>query len=184
MNASVATNKFKSVLGDILNGTTIKLGKVLVKFIYNCVIAIVSIKGRVNFLQLKRHSNLNEKTFRNNYSKNVDWFGINEGIALRELPEAAHRVIDVDPAHINKAGKCTPDLGRYWLGVAGQAKRGKKPKYAGKVDICSPDKQFLKAVQIDGAKSAWTGILFSNGLKRDVRIVIVAKDWNGGILQH
>ncbi len=163
MNASVATNKFKSVLGDILNGTTIKLGKVLVKFIYNCVIAIVSIKGRVNFLQLKRHSNLNEKTFRNNYSKNVDWFGINEGIALRELPEAPHRVIDVDPAHINKADKCTPSA--VSSAARSQSMRARLT-YAAR-------KQFLKAVQIDGAKSAWTGIVFSNGLKRDVRIVIV-----------
>lgn len=288
MNASVATNKFKSVLGDILSSTTIKLGKVLAKFIYNCVLAIVSIKGRVNFLQLERHSNLNEKTFRNNYSKAVDWFGINDGIALRELPDASHRIVAIDPAHINKAGKCTPGIGRYWSGVAQQAKRGleimafaaidyadkrtimlgaeqtlpekegktlnmtdcyienitknkdklqkiskimaadsyfarkpfadkmielgftlvsrlqsncalkyyptaqwlaergvkpgKKPKYADKVDICNPDKQFLESVQIDGAKSAWTGIVYSNGLKRDVRVVIVEWQKTGTVV--
>lgn len=288
MNASVATNKFKSVLGDILNGTTIKLGKVLAKFIYNCVLAIVSIKGRVNFLQLKRHSNLNEKTFRNNFSKNVDWFGINEDIAIKELPDAGHRIVAVDPAHINKAGKCTPGVGRYWSGVAGQAKRGleimafaaidytdkrtimlgaeqtlpgddgktlsmtdcyignitknkdklqsvskimaadsyfarrpfadrmtelgfilvsrlqsncvlkyyptgqwlaergvkrgKKPKYAGKVDITKPDRRFLDPVQIDGARSAWTGTVYSNGLKRSVRIVIVEWQKTGTVV--
>ena len=58
MNASVATNKFKSVFGDILNAPTIKLGKLLAKFIYNCVIAIVSIKGRVNslkHLKMRKH---------------------------------------------------------------------------------------------------------------------------------
>ncbi|MCM1490021.1 MAG: hypothetical protein NC095_04260 [Muribaculum sp.] len=56
---------------------------------------------------MKRHSNLNEKTFRNNFFKEVDWFGINEEIAIRELPDASHRIIAVDPEHINKVGKCT-----------------------------------------------------------------------------
>lgn len=282
MNASVATNKFKSLLRDILATTTIKLGKVLSKFIYNCVVTIVSIRGRVNFLQLKRHSSLNEKTYRNNFSKEVDWIGINDEVALRELPDDTHRVVVIDPAHISKAGKCTPGIARYWSGAAGQAKsgleitaiaaidfttkhtimlgaeqtlpdkdgkklsmnefyiqtikdnkdklqkisktlvadaffarnpfadavvdlgftfvsrfasnsvlkylpneqwlakrgvkRGKKPKYAGKVNVAEPDKMFLDRTDIPEAREAWTGIVWSNALKRKVRIVIVTWD--------
>lgn len=282
MNASVATNKFKSLLRDILANTTIKLGKVLSKFIYNCVVTLVSIRGRVNFLQLMRHSSLNEKTFRNNFSKSADWIGINDEIALRELPDAAHRVVVIDPAHISKAGRCTPGIARYWSGVAGQAKRGlkitaiaaidfttkhtvmlgaeqtlpdkngnklsmnefyiqtikdnkdklqkisktlaadaffarkpfadamveigftfvsrfasncvlkylpneqwlaergvkrgKKPKYAGKVVLSAPDKMFLDKAGIPEASGAWTGIVWSNALRRKVRVVIVKWD--------
>lgn len=282
MNASVATNKFKSLLRDILANTTIKLGKVLSKFIYNCVVTLVSIRGRVNFLQLMRHSSLNEKTYRNNFSKTVDWVGVNDEVALRELPDAGHRVVVIDPAHISKAGKCTPGIARYWSGVAGQAKRGleitaiaaidfttkhtvmlgaeqtlpdkngkeltmnefyiqtikdnkdklqkiskalvadaffarkpftdamvemgftfvsrfasncvlkylpneqwlaergvkrgMKPKYAGKVDLSAPDKMFLDKIDIPGASGAWTGIVWSNALKRNVRVVIVIWD--------
>lgn len=284
MNASVATNKFKSLLRDILANTTIKLGKVLSKFIYNCVIAIISIRGRVNFLQLKRLSSLNEKTFRNNFSKEVDWIGINDEVALHELPEASHRVVVIDPAHVTKAGKCTPGISRYWSGVAGQAKRGleitaiaavdfttkhtvmlgaeqtfpekngktlsinefyiqkikdnkeklqiisktlvadaffarkpfadamvemgftfvsrfasncvlkylpneqwlaqrgvkrgKKPKYAGKVDLAAPDKMFLDKTAIPEAIEAWSGVVWSNALKSKVRVVIVI--WGNG----
>lgn len=284
MNATAATNKFKSLLKDILTNTTIKLGKVLSKFIYNCVVAIVSIRGRVNFLQLMRHSDINEKTFRNNFSKEVDWIGINDEVALRELTDAAHRAIMIDPAHISKTGKCTPGIDRYWSGVAGQAKRGletmaiaavdftdkrtvmlgaeqtlpkkdgkkltmnefyiqtikdnkkalqkvskilcadaffarkpfvdamkdsgsvfvsrlasncilkylpneqwlagrgvkrgKKPKYAGKVDLSEPDTMFVHAVDIDGANQAWSGIVWSNAFKCKVRVVIV--EWEKG----
>ncbi|WP_304428598.1 transposase [uncultured Duncaniella sp.] len=247
-------------------------------------ITIVSIRGRVNFLQLKRHSCLNEKTFRNNFSKEVDWIGINEEVALRESPDMAHRVvaIAIDPAHISKAGNCTPGIARYWSGVAGQAKRGleitaiaaidfttrhtvmlgaeqtlpdkngkkltmdefyiqaikdnkdklqrlsntlvadaffarkpfadamvdigftfvsrfasncvlkylpngqwltecgvkpgKKPKYAGKVDVAAPDRVLLHIAAIPEASRAWIGIVWSNALKRKVRVVIVTWD--------
>ena len=285
MNATVATEKFKGLLRDILDNTTIKLGKVLVKFIINCVIAIVSVKGRVNFLQLMRHSHLNEKTFRNNFSKEVDWVGLNSGIALRELPEASHRVVVIDPAHIDKSGKSTPGIGKYWSGVAGQAKRGleitamaavdyttrrtvmlgaeqtlpgqggdtlsmtdcyiqairkykdellqiskimaadayfarkpftdavtdmgftlvsrfpsnydlrylateewlaergvkrgRTPIYAGRVDTSKPDPRFLEQVSIKSAKEAWTGIVYSNALERNVRVVIVTWEKTG-----
>lgn len=294
MNPTEATNLFKQLLRDILISTNIGLGKVMGKFIYYCVIAIATIRGRVNFLQLMRYSNLNEKTFRNNFAKTVKWVELNTEIALKELSDAAHRVIAIDPAHISKAGKCTAGIGKYWSGVAQAAKRGleimaiaaidfakkrtvmlgaqqtilnknksnnssdsgdgsdnevtmldyyiqtiknnvktllkisqtivadaffsrkpfvdamvemgftfvsrlasncvlkylpnkkwleqrgikrgKQPKYAGRVDTSAPNAIFLDKVDIEKAKEAWTGIVWSNALKRDIRIVIVRWD--------
>lgn len=124
MNATTATYQFKTLLKEILNSTTIKLGKVLMKFLINCVIAIVSIRGRVNFLQLMRYSGLNEKTFRNNFCREVDWIGLNKTLVPEELPCPERRFIAIDPAHISKAGKSTPGVGRYWSGTAGATKNG------------------------------------------------------------
>jgi len=59
-----------------------------------------------------------------------------------------------------------------WLAERG-VKRGKKPKYADNVDIANPDEQFLESAQIDGTKRARIGIVYFNGLKRIVRILIV-----------
>lgn len=44
MNVTVAGNNFKDIPKGILPTTTIKLGKVLEKFIYDRVIAIVPIR--------------------------------------------------------------------------------------------------------------------------------------------
>lgn len=127
MNALTAFNTFKSMLSDILarSKKTLGMGKVLTRFLQNVVTTIVSLRGRVNFLQLQRYSNLNEKTFRNNFSKtSVDWLKLNEQFVPIGDPLSTHIVIAMDPAHISKSGKCTPGIGMYWSGSSGKSVHG------------------------------------------------------------
>ncbi len=62
-----------------------------------------------------------------------------------------------------------------WLTECG-VKPGKKPKYAGKVDVAAPDRVLLHIAAIPEASRAWIGIVWSNALKRKVRVVIVTWD--------
>ena len=87
---------------------------------------ILSIKGRINFLQLGRFSPLCEQTFRNQFESTFDFFVFNKELINRVASN--ERIIAFDPSYIPKAGKSTYGRGRYWSGVAGAAKWG--------LDIC------------------------------------------------
>lgn len=119
-----AYNNFKKLIQEVLENTTIKLGKVLVRFLQIATLTTVSIRGRANFLQFMRYSGFNEKTFRNNFNKTVPWASINTELAHKELQDQSHVVIAIDPAHINKAGECTPGIGMYWSGTESKPKHG------------------------------------------------------------
>ena len=87
---------------------------------------ILSIKGKINFLQFGRFSSLCEQTYRNQFEKRFDFFAFNK--QLINQVASSERVIALDPSYIPKAGKCTYGRGKYWSGVAKAAKWG--------LDIC------------------------------------------------
>ena len=86
----------------------------------------MSIKGRINFLQLGRFSTLCEQTYRNQFAKEFDFLSFNTQLINQTISD--ERVIAFDPSYIPKAGKSTYGRGRYWSGVAGAARWG--------LDIC------------------------------------------------
>jgi len=96
------------------------------KFIISVFMHILSIKGRINFLQLGRFSSYNEKTFRNQFEKEFDFLSFNK--LLIDQVASEDRVVALDPSFIPKSGKSTYGGGRYWSGVAKAAKWG--------LDIC------------------------------------------------
>lgn len=148
-NTSSILAGFKSILKIYITRAIItkKIGKVLSRFLDKCVTAIVALRGRVNFLQLERFSDFNEKTFRNNFSKKVDWINLNTGMIDRMLPDIGHRVIALDPAHISKSGKCTPGIGMYWSGASGKSVYGLELTAFAAIDYKSGDCLMLGAAQ-------------------------------------
>ena len=149
MNALTALKIFKSMLKDLLSRSakTLGIGKVLSRFLENVVETIVAIRGRVNFLQLQRYSGLNEKTFRNNFSRSgINWLKLNKMfISDRVLPE--HLAIAMDPAHISKSGKCTPGIGMYWSGSSGKSVHGLELTAFAAIDYVTGDCVMLGASQ-------------------------------------
>ena len=87
---------------------------------------ILSIKGKINFLQLGRFSSFGEQTFRNHFEKRFDFLAFNR--QLINGVSKGERVVALDPSYIPKAGKSTYGRGKYWSGVAKAAKWG--------LDIC------------------------------------------------
>jgi hypothetical protein len=104
----------------------IKLNKSRKDFIVSVLWHILSIKGRINFLQLGRFSPLCEQTYRNHFERAFDFFSFNKKLINQTVsPET---VIALDPSFIPKAGKSTYGRGRFWSGVAGATNWG--------LDIC------------------------------------------------
>lgn len=117
----------KCLIINILDNSVFdKLNKSRKDFIVNVLWHILSIKGKINFLQLGRFSPYSEQTYRNQFAKKFDFFSFNK--LLIDQVASSERVVAFDPSYIPKAGKLTYGRGRYWSGVAKAAKWG--------LDIC------------------------------------------------
>ena len=119
--------RVKSLIISTLENEVFKmLNKSRKDFIISVLWHILSIKGRINFLQLGRFSPLCEQTHRNQFEKEFDFYSFNKHLINQTV--SAELGIAMDPSFIPKAGKATYGRGRYWSGVAGAAKWG--------LDIC------------------------------------------------
>ena len=87
-----------------------RLNKSRKDFFVSVLWHILSIKGRINFLQLGRFSPLCEQTFRNHFEKEFDFFSFNKLLIKQTV--SAETVIALDPSYIPKAGKSTYGRGR------------------------------------------------------------------------
>ena len=103
-----------------------KLKQTRKDFIVNVLWPILSIKGKINFLQLGRFSKQCEQTYRNQFEQKFDFFSFNK--VLINQSASSERIVALGPSYIPKAGKSTYGRGRYWSGVAKAAKWG--------LDIC------------------------------------------------
>lgn len=86
------------------------------------VVLFISIKGRINFLQLERFSGRCESGFRYLFERGFDFLSFNK--SLIKMNVKGKTALAFDPSYISKAGKKTPEVGYFWSGVAGRAKWG------------------------------------------------------------
>jgi len=114
-------------------------------FFCEVIILLLSIKGRVNFLQLGRFGNFTEQRYRQQYEKPFPWLDFNKELTLS--CGGNRFVIAFDPSYINKSGKKTPGLGWYWSGCAGQAKWGLEIGGLAAIDLDNHTAFHLEAVQ-------------------------------------
>lgn len=105
----------------------------------------LSIKGRMNFLQLERYGNRCEQSYRSSFTNSFDFLTFNQN--LLEHQESKRLMIAFDPSYVRKAGKHTPGVGYYWSGVAGAAKWGLEIAGIAAVDLEARTAYHLEAVQ-------------------------------------
>jgi hypothetical protein len=125
--ANKVSNNVKQFIYSVLGGSSFsELNKPRKDFIVSVLWYILSIKGKINFLQFGRFSSLGEQTYRNQFEKKFDFFAFNKQIINQVA--SGERVVALDPSYIPKAGKSTYGKGKFWSGVAKAAKWG--------LDIC------------------------------------------------
>ena len=86
------------------------------------LILFLSIKGRINFLQLERFSGKCEQRFRYFFERSFDFFAFNKALVMKNIEGDV--AIAFDPSYISKSGKKTPGVGYFWSGCAGKTKWG------------------------------------------------------------
>lgn len=114
-------------------------------FILEVHLLFLSIKGKLNFLQLGRYSNHTEQHFRNQFEKSFDHLSFNKELILEN--GSGHYTIAFDPSYISKSGKSTSGVGWYWSGVAGRTKWGLEIGGLAIIDIDNHTGFHLDAVQ-------------------------------------
>ena len=118
------------------------------RFLFELFELVFAIRGRLNFHNMSRYTDLNESTFRRNFSKCFDWIEFNlasmfmSGFTFRNPVIAA-----VDCSYIPKAGKATYGLDRFWSGVASRAKKGLELSILSLIDVLSGTAWTLDATQ-------------------------------------
>ncbi len=114
-------------------------------FLIETFILFLSIRGRINFLQLARYGKYKEQRYRQQFEKSFDFLTFNKELTLSQ--GSGRYAIAFDPSYISKSGKKTPGLGWYWSGVANQAKWGLEIGGLAAIDIDNHTAFHLEAVQ-------------------------------------
>ncbi len=122
-----------------------KLNKWQYEFIPKILLLFMSIKGKINFLQLERYSNSSEQHYRNQFEKEFDFLNFNKELILEH--GGVHRILAFDPSYVSKSGKSTPGVGYFWSGCAGSCKWGLEIGGIGVIDLDNHTSFSLEAVQ-------------------------------------
>ena len=104
-------NTYKTLIMNVLDKGK-KLNKRRQLFVCEVFMLFLSIKGKINFLQLGRYGYLEEQAFRIQFEKRFDFLGFNSDMV--KAHGSGHNVIAFDPSYISKSGKKTPGIGWYW----------------------------------------------------------------------
>ena len=137
-------NIYNSLIINTLNNISI-FSKCRKAFLCETLILFISIKGRINFLQLARFGKFKEQRYRQQFEKTFPFLEFNKELALSH--GGSRFVIAFDPSYITKSGKKTPGLGWYWSGCAGQSKWGLEISGIAAIDIDNHTAFNLEAVQ-------------------------------------
>jgi hypothetical protein len=117
-------------------------------FMQEIILLFLSIKGRINFLQLGRYGDHQEQRYRNQFEKQFDFLEFNKILVSEQ--GSGHYTIGFDPSYISKSGKCTPGVNYFWSGCAGKSKWGLEISGIAAIDIGNHTAFHLEAVQTPG----------------------------------
>lgn len=152
-------------------------------FLCEIFILLLSIQGRVNFLQLSRFGKHSEQRYRQQFEKPFNFMGFNKELVLSN--GSGKYAIAFDPSYISKSGKNTPGLGYYWSGCAGRPKWGLEIAGLAAIDIENHTAFHLEAVQTlsedtkDSTLVEWYAniILSRTEALKSISDIIVADAW-------
>jgi len=103
--------------------------------------------GKVNFTNLSRYSELNEKTYRRHFEKAFEFLPFNvELVKLANAPSSRLLCV-MDCSFLPKSGKATVGIERYWNGCASRVEKGLEVSVIGVVEVETATAYALSAQQ-------------------------------------
>ena len=152
-------------------------------FLVEIFVLLLSIKGRINFLQLSRYGNFKEQRYRQQFEKQFDFMEFNKQLVLST--GGSKYAIAFDPSYINKSGKSTPGVGYFWSGVAGHSKWGLEITGIAAIDLENHTAHHLEAVQTftndnkDTTLTDWYADIITERKDnlREISDIVVADAW-------
>ena len=178
MTNSADINRYKGLALDALRATGAKLRKNFVDVFIEIMFLFVSVR-KVNFTQMGKYGRHCEQTYRNNFTKDVDWVAYNTHLAREAFSDPSDLLaIAVDQSHITKSGKCTWGVGRFWSGCDQSVMPGLEITGIGVVNATRRECMALRAVQTPGKRWLMEN-LCKDGKKVDLHdwYIKVVKDY-------
>jgi len=100
-------------------------------FLHLLFATLFALQGRVTFSNLARYSTASEQTFRRNFAKDLDWLSFNSAL-IELVVEPQQTLIGVfDCSFIEKSGKKTYGLDRFWSSSDNAVRRGLEISHVG-----------------------------------------------------
>lgn len=112
-----------------------KISKPQRKFLATLFRAILTARGKINFRNLSRFSDISEETYSRQYAKLFDFIGFNREVIDEALGKDSERIIAYDPSFIPKSGKKTYGLDYFWNGCHRRSEKGLEIAALAIVDI-------------------------------------------------
>lgn len=105
------------------------------KFLVTLFTTILLRCGKVNFTNLSRYSELNERTYRRQYQQDFEFGAFNRVLIRRASGSGAALLAVMDCSFIAKSGKATFGLDAFWNGSASRVETGLEISVVGVVDV-------------------------------------------------
>ena len=105
------------------------------KFLSGFFATLLVVRGKANFLNLARHSQLSEKTYRRQYRCPFDFLAFNQRAITQAVSATAIPVFAQDASFAPKSGKQTYGIDRFWNGCASRVERGLEVSVIALLDI-------------------------------------------------
>jgi|SRR5919198_1503404 hypothetical protein len=123
------------------------MGKWQRKFLLNLFVAILATHSRINFLNLSRHSSLNEKTYRRGFRRKFDFVRFNQQMISEVIALESKKAFAQDASFSRKSGKRTFGLDKFWNGTSSRVERGLEVSLISIVDLQRNQSYALSAEQ-------------------------------------
>jgi hypothetical protein len=116
------------------------------EFLTHMLRLFLSISGKINFLQIARHSTCYvESTARLQFEQYVDFATLNGQYILQK--GSGHYIIAFDLSYLPKSGKATSGVGKYWSGAAQDTLWGLEVGLLSVIDVDNHTAFHLDAIQ-------------------------------------
>ena len=115
---------------------------------------IFRLRGKMNYRNLSRYSELSEKTYRRQFQKAFDFVEFNR-LSIQESVDSSHTLMAViDCTYSPKSGKKTYGIDDFFSGQAGRSKKGLEVSPLSIVDVDQNTAYSLSAEQTPAVKEA------------------------------
>jgi len=122
------------------------------RFIVETFLLFLSIRGRINFLQLARYGKYHESSYRVGFERAFDFLTFNQIMVSQTCGKNC--ILGFDPTFLAKSGNRTPGIGYFYSGTAAKYKRGLEIGGIAVVDLDQNTSYHLEAVQTPSAMRA------------------------------
>ena len=117
------------------------------KFLVTLFLTILLMRGKVNFRNMSRYSDLNEKSYSRHFRKSFDFVDFNKQLIAESVPSYHEKIAVMDCSFITKSGKETYGLGFFYDSCQDRAAKGLELSNLAVIDVTDNTGYSLSAWQ-------------------------------------